>query len=320
MDLREAIIDETRWPKIFRTLQSAGLFSSCGCSDCGHCQAAARRFLRGITRHAQYAGPHQRFRFGDRYPVLARSLGDQRFNLLIDSAHAPSIVALRIEREVPEGEWERSINEPSGRCAVGRLSWQHVWGDWTSSGGPPEHRNIGALQDQLVENVRSGWCGPTTWQLNQQDIPDDATNPVRGLYVIRWMGPREVDGTEKIAPCAYVGMAGANPNDNGSIRKRVYNHSKDWDYFHLGVSDGPTCRIFWHQLILPKGADAANNVISQAERSIRQAILRLDPRIRARDDLERLVNSSAVRDMALKRPVYRRLGFGNRQELESDLD
>ncbi|GEM_PF-3482532 len=182
MNLRDAVIDETRWPKIFRTLQSAGLFSSCGCSGCGDCQAAARRFVRGVTRYAHYTGPHQRFRFGDRYPVLTRSLGDQRIQLLVDSARAPSIVDLRIEREEQETEFDATKAE----CCGGPRSWAEIWGGWRAATTPCIHGDIREHKDLskapgVPVLASSGWCGPLRLDLFSR-IPVEA----RGLYVIRW--------------------------------------------------------------------------------------------------------------------------------------
>jgi hypothetical protein len=238
--LRDAVIDERRWPKMFQTLRRVGLYSSCGCVGCGACQAAARWFVLGVAR-----GARQRARAGvldspRRRATYDRAFGGRRFGFLVDPWPQPTIVDLAAE---PAGEEE----DEGGRWldAINSRNWP----------GPQTRERLQNLGTDLQGDV---WKGPVTF-MDVSSVPKEA-----GLYLIAWDHG------------AYLGKATKDATTSKGIFGRVDEHRRAYEEFSFrppSEAQRRNIRVYW--LETPKGSSKATT--SNKERLYLNRILGRTP-------------------------------------------
>jgi hypothetical protein len=250
--LQELEIDELRWPRMFSKLRRAGLYSSCGCAGCGSCQAAARRFVRGVARGARYAGGSPGSRYGASHPVYTRTLGDRRFGLLLNTDDVPAVVDI-------------DVGQPQGEPDADEELWQDVLATrrhWPTSELLQRLKTAidkAAIDPPLRAAIRArNWLGPIGWMGIEASVPAIPSKmagargyahpnlPLRGLYLVLWEGG------------AYLGSA---YQQERTIRGRLLEHRRGLQRFNKVDRNH---RIWW----LPLSEKSAEDI-----RSIEVALL-----------------------------------------------
>lgn len=197
--LREVVIDEARWPRMFAKLRRAGYYASCGCAGCKTCDGAARRFTLGLARtsrrdRGQVQGQPSRW---------TGHFGRNRMGFLIDDS-VPALVDVQPQASLPEdaGEEQEGNWVPALR---GRAVWPPSYLAPVVEGVPQ------AVHGTAVSSF--SWRGPIPLHQYQR-LPK-----TRGLYLIVWPNG------------AYLGSATSSEGLRGRVRdhrnnfyKMNYNH------------------------------------------------------------------------------------------------
>jgi hypothetical protein len=215
--LREVVIDEARWPRMFAKLRRAGMYRSCGCTGCGDCQAAARRFITGLARSAHAAGSRNA-----RYPIYSRSLGERQFHLTVDTQDQPLVVDITTDSAQvgPSGDEElwsdiigKRANWPTG---VARSDVQAAL------------HNAVVLPELRRRIITRQWRGNIGWSSIASGVPSlDGNVPLRGLYLVIWPSG------------AYLGSA---RGERRTIQGRLREHRLGLERFD---KVDPEHRIWW---------------------------------------------------------------------------
>lgn len=286
--LRDVVIDETRWPRMFEKLRRAGFFRECSCEHGCRCQLSAKRFLRGLALGAapelSMAAPRS-----PRLAAYARNVGQRRVRLLVDRTQQPVVVDVAVSMALADGEvWEGEVPRVQ-RCD---RTWNWIWLTDSRNGRSARNQAIARVAT-AVPAIASGWCGAANWTNFRSHVPPTA----RGLYLIRWPdGP--VEG-------AYLGRS---HEGSGRILTRLNSHYENWRHFRLvstpGAARPEDVKIYW----LPVNTGSINDVEDRALTGILQAggyQLNGQPRqYRPR--------------RAERQRAYRAMGFGNLDELETN--
>jgi len=284
--LRDVVIDETRWPRMFEKLRRAGFFRECSCGHGCRCQLSAKRFLRGLALGAAPELSMAASR-SPRLAAYARNLGHRRVRLLVDRTQQPVVVDVAVSIAPGEGEvWQHDVTLPKACTATWDWIWRH---------GPPNQATVRngriAQVADTVPDIRSGWCGPANWTNFRSRIPTDD----KGLYLIRWPDGRS-EG-------AYLGRS---YQASGTILGRLNGHYQYWRHFQLVATPGAPApqdvRIYW----LPLDTRRIDAAEDRALSGILQAG-GYNLRGQARQYPARLEE---------RQQAYRRVGFGNLTELE----
>lgn len=253
--LREVVIDEARWPRMFAKLRRAGMYSTCGCAGCTSCQRAAKRFVRGIGRHGAIRAPsgiHAQWNRGG-YGVVSQSVGDGVLHVLINGDEAPTISDLAytsydIETEVPLRD-----------VVNAHLTWQLT---------PAKRRDL--LSAWGEDRSRDVWMGPA----RLFGFPERLTSEQRaslkrpGLYLIYWPTGH------------YVGKAEAQ-----SLESRIGQHVRE---IRSMCGSSVKHQVFWLPLNPNQGIKAREeklhrNIIEVARRTVG------DPRKLSQEQLFRIM-------------------------------
>ncbi|QTN24334.1 hypothetical protein HZ992_04860 [Rhizobacter sp. AJA081-3] len=278
--LREVVIDEARWPRMFAKLRRAGMYSSCGCAGCGGCQAAAQRFVRGIARGARYVGAWGGRPQGGPLSVFRSILAPRPMNVLVGGdAAAPAVIDISID-PIALGEGVEEHEDPTWRAAIASRAWR--------AGAAPR---LSAIPEKIPGHPQSRWQGPVSFLDISRAGPnlDRVLPPKRGLYLIVW--PHG----------AYLGLSAQHKG----IQARVLDHLKEY----YGFSFGPLSneqrsqfRVYWLDM-----HNHGKPAITAMERSYLNSIIRRPLAEEPRATPER-------------RAAYGLIGFRNRKELEAGLD
>lgn len=291
--LRDVVIDETRWPRMFEKLRQAGFYRKCNCGHGCGCQLSAKRFLRGIALGAARELSTRAWR-SPRLAAYARNVGRRRVRLLVDRTRQPVVVDVAVSIVPGEGEvWEYDVTLPKA-CAG---TWKSIWEDGPPKQATRRNQQIAAAV-AVTHPMHTGWCGPTGWAKFTSNVPADA----KGLYLLRWPDGRS-EG-------AYLGKS---EKGSSTILMRLKSHYRCWRRFQLVATPGAPMpgqvAIYWRPIITDDLKD-----IEKAEDDVLTGILRVagyDRKGKKRQDPSR--SDERIR-------VYRRAGFGNLTELELNPD
>ena len=91
--LRNVVIDETRWPRMFEKLRRVGLYADCSAKRCEACNASAQRFLLGLVRSSRAIHLHRALG-RQNGAVLRRPLAGRLWSLLLRLDAPPRIMDL----------------------------------------------------------------------------------------------------------------------------------------------------------------------------------------------------------------------------------
>lgn len=215
--LRDAVIDEVRWPRMFQTLRRAGLYRDCGCAGCGSCQAAARRFLLGSARTAYFRG----FTPSSRNAAVARferPLGHRSLSLLAERQRGwPTIVNVSLASNRPEA-WGEDDEGSWPQAIAGRT--------WPSSA---HVRRLTSVPFNVGAAPTHSWKGPVL--LSDYARPN-ALPRAPGLYLLIW-----ADG-------AYLGSA----TSSGGIYQRIREHHEGVLRLSYGPPEPSKYKVYYLQL------------------------------------------------------------------------
>ncbi len=230
--LREVVIDEARWPRMFAKLQRAGMYSSCGCAGCGRCQDAARRLVRGVARIGQFSRSPE---LGADRATSRWAIGDRSIHLTRMGSGGSTIVDVDVERASAGASAEDDELTLKGvltsvathvKSDPGRQSARSALDIAIASAS--EH--AGLKSRGLADIWSRKWEGPLSQVAMRNRSEGDFKDATSGLYLWLWRRGRYLGSTV-------------------NLRKRTFEHLKCFEEFNL--SDRPSLRVYWLPLKKP---------------------------------------------------------------------
>lgn len=223
--LRDAVIDEVRWPRMFQTLRRAGLYRDCGCAGCGSCQAAARRFVLGVARGARRTRWTSVNDAPARRTIYGRAYGGRRFGFLVDGWPHPTILDL-VAEPAPNDE---AVEEHEGGLWATAIQKGRKWPDEAAS--KEWQKDIWPAHIWESDNGKKG----VVTFADIEKVPKES-----GLYLIVW--PHG----------AYLGMSKLSVDSSGrsnqGIYGRVARHRRAYEEFSWNkpsLGQKRLIRVYW---------------------------------------------------------------------------